>query len=97
MKSVLVQKIDDLAALIKYREIANQNFLIQELCNFPNEIGLFYARLPNASNGKITGITLKNFLTVIGDGQSSLTDLLLKNPRHALQIIMADLTLDTIP
>ncbi len=99
-RGVLVQKIDDLAALIKYREIANQNFLIQELCELPNEIGLFYARLPNASQGKITGITIKNFLTVTGDGQSSILKLLLKIPRHALQIskLKTELNLDeTLP
>jgi hypothetical protein len=85
-RGVLVQKIENLADLFKYSAIANQNFLLQEFCTLPHEIGLFYCRLPHESKGKITGITIKNFLTITGDGFSSLNELLLQNPRHALQI-----------
>ena len=97
-RGVLVQKIENLADLFKYRAIANQDFLLQELCILPHEIGLFYCRLPHESKGKITGITIKNFLTVTGDGFSSLNELLLKNPRHALQIskLKKEMNLDEV-
>lgn len=85
-RGIGVDKVHSFADLEKYARRSKQDFLIQELIHYPEELGLFYARRPNESKGRITGLTLKKFLVVEGDGQSTLHDLLCANARFALQI-----------
>jgi hypothetical protein len=77
-RGVAVDKIYSIEKLESYYNTINENFLIQENIDFPNEIGLFYCRIPNEPNGKITGITNKKFLSVIGNGKDTLEELLQK-------------------
>lgn len=87
LRGIGVARVHDMTALEKYaRETAQDDFLLQELCTYPNEMGLFYARLPNQAQGQITGITLKVFLTVKGDGVHTIEELLWQNPRFSLQV-----------
>ena len=51
----------------------------------PFEAGIFYYRMPGASNGRIFSITDKHFPFVVGDGVSSLEDLIWRHPRIRLQ------------
>lgn len=81
-----VQKINSIDELSLYNLQSIQDFLIQEMIVFPNEIGLFYCRMPNEKHGKITGITRKVFLTVEGNGVDSIEQLMRKDPRHEMQI-----------
>lgn len=62
------------------------DYIIQPFIPFSKEIGIFYTRYPNQSEGNITGMVEKGFLTVIGNGYSTIEELLLKNPRYILQI-----------
>ena len=79
----LVHSIEEINA---YKNRLNADFLIQEFIPYENEIGLFYVKMPFHENGKIIGLTLKNFLTIVGDGKKSMRELLEENPRFALQI-----------
>jgi hypothetical protein len=54
--------------------------------SFPNEIGIFYVRYPGETKGKITGIVEKEFLAIVGDGVSTIEQLLHLNNRYILQI-----------
>jgi membrane protein DedA with SNARE-associated domain len=47
------------------------------------EFGVFYIRRPNEPNGRIFSITEKRFPEVIGDGRSTLRDLVLRDRRAA--------------
>lgn len=85
-RGIGVEKIVSLSDLINYNKAATQDFLIQELIDYPNELGLFYCRMPNEINGKITGLTLKKFLTVEGNGIETIKQILNKTPRYAMQI-----------
>lgn len=85
-RGIGVQKVNTLEELMHYGKKAKRNYLIQELVELPNEIGLFYYRLPNKENGKITGITIKKFLTVEGNGKDSIEKLMKKNLRFEMQI-----------
>lgn len=85
-RGIGVEKIASLSDLKSYNKRATQDFLIQELISYPNEIGLFYCRIPNESNGKITGVTIKKFLTVEGNGIETMEQILKKTPRYAMQI-----------
>lgn len=86
LRGIAVKKISSLTDLMDYSKNMHENFLIQESIEYPNEIGLFYCRMPNESKGKITGITLKKFLTVEGNGKESMEELLKKEPRFKMQI-----------
>ncbi|WP_418262051.1 D-alanine--D-alanine ligase [Flavobacterium faecale] len=85
LRGSAVKKIDSINALFQYRQKADFDFLIQDLIPYEKEVGIFYVRYPNQTKGKITGIVSKEFLIITGDGKSSIAQLILKNPRYALQ------------
>ena len=64
----------------------SSDFLIQELIEFPKEIGVFYVRKPHEKRGKITGIVSKEFLSVVGNGKDTVECLIKKDPRSHLQL-----------
>ena len=86
MKAFGVDKIEDPWSLQTYLEKSLQDFLIQEFVPYKNEIGVFYAKHPDWPQGVITGIVRKEFLSVTGDGKSTLLELILQNPRSHLQL-----------
>ena len=81
-RGLLVKKIENENSLISYLKKYPIDILIQEFLTEENECGIFYHRLPNEKEGKITSITLKEFLHVIGDGKSTITELI-KNDKRA--------------
>ena len=100
MKALGVEKIHDEDALEKYIEKSPENFLIQEFIPYTKEVGVFYVRMPDDKKGKITGIVSKEFLSVIGDGKSTVVELIKENPRSHMQLEVLkkelDLKLNTI-
>jgi hypothetical protein len=78
-----VRKIDHENALLDYLKIFPKNvgLLIQELIPYDGEAGVFYARMPNEAHGKVFSLTLRYFPYVIGDGISTLYELIKNNPR----------------
>jgi len=83
-RGYLVKKIDTKNDLETYLQKNKINIIIQEYIDYENECGLFYYRFPDEAKGKITSITLKKFLTVIGDGTSSLAELIMRDKRAYL-------------
>ncbi len=81
-----VRKIDTIEDAVAYIIFANFPMLVQALVDYKHEAGIFYYRLPWEENGKISGIVTKEFLSVTGDGKSSLEDLVMHNPRFILQL-----------
>ncbi|TAE70820.1 MAG: D-alanine--D-alanine ligase [Bacteroidetes bacterium] len=86
MKGLAVEKINDKISLQNYLSKIQVDFLIQELITFPNEIGIFYYRLPNKKKGHISGIVHKEFLTLVGNGINTMIELLQENSRFYLQL-----------
>jgi hypothetical protein len=80
-RGLLVQKIKTESELEQYLNKYPLNTIIQEFISYKNECGIFYYRLPNQEKGHITSITLKKFLTLIGDGKSTLSELILNDER----------------
>ncbi|MBF4517744.1 D-alanine--D-alanine ligase [Flavobacterium sp. ANB] len=80
-----VKKIKTVSDLTDYAKKANFDFLLQDLIPFKKEVGIFYVRRPLQKNGKITGIVSKEFLIVIGDGKSTIENLIKQTPRFELQ------------
>ena len=86
MKGLSVKKLCSEEELLEYTIQSRVNFLVQEFVSFGNEVGIFYYRFPNEERGHISGIVRKEFLTVVGDGKSTMTELLRKDKRFILQL-----------
>jgi len=85
-RGLLVRKIHDRDQLEAYLEQYPLDFILQELLLFPEEIGVLYHRMPGEERGRITSITTKEFLSVAGDGQSTVLELIHRHPRALLQL-----------
>jgi hypothetical protein len=76
-------------------------YLLQRLVPFEGEAGIFYVRRPGEPRGRIVSITLKYFPHVMGDGQRSLRELILADPRAGrlphLYLERHRARLDTVP
>jgi len=84
-RGLLVKKINSKESLKSYLKKNNSvEIIIQEFLDYKKECGIFYYRLPNQNKGKITSITLKKFLTVTGNGFSTLSELILADKRASL-------------
>ncbi len=81
-----VEKVYALEAIATYAGKINMDFLVQEFIPYSEEVGIFYCRMPDKLDGFITGIVAKEFLMVTGDGVSTLTQLIEKDPRYHFQL-----------
>jgi len=64
----------------EYLSHANENVIIQEYIS-GEEFGIFYYRHPNEPKGNIYSITNKNLVSVEGDGQKTIEELILEDDR----------------
>lgn len=86
-RGFLVKKIDNVEDLTNYIQKNNSiKLIIQEYLNYKNECGILYYRYPNEKKGKITSITLKKFLSVVGNGKNSLIELIQSDARAFLYL-----------
>lgn len=81
-----VKALKDELDVRSYVQNAYLDFHIQEFVAFKNEVGIFYYRHPDKEKGTISGIVKKEFLSVTGDGRSTIRHLLLNEKRAILQI-----------
>lgn len=70
---------------IKVIDTLNYPCQIQEYINLPIELGILFYKLPSGKKG-ITSIVRKDFLTITGNGESSLGDLILNEVRASNRI-----------
>jgi len=63
-------------------DYSETDFLIQEYIDYSLELGVLYAREPNKTEGIVTSLSEKEFLSVVGDGVSRAGDLIKKHARH---------------
>jgi hypothetical protein len=68
-----------------YFEQFSRDTLVQEYAPGPYEAGIFYYRLPNEKHGKVHSIIAKGFPAVVGDGRSTLEELIRRHPRASLK------------
>ncbi|MBC7629419.1 hypothetical protein [Ferruginibacter sp.] len=86
MQGKAVVKVNNGYELISAASRFSVDYIIQPFVAFPKEMGIFYVRYPDEEKGKITGIVEKEFLTVTGDGVSTIEQLLNQTPRYILQL-----------
>ncbi|MBK9315450.1 MAG: alpha/beta fold hydrolase [Acidobacteria bacterium] len=73
----IIRRDEDLR---RYLSLADFDILIQEYIP-GDEYGIFYYRYPDEVAGRILAVTEKRFPVVIGDGQSTLEELILNDDR----------------
>lgn len=81
MQGLLFRKIENEAQLLHYHHCVQVDYMLQEFIDYPLECSVFYIRYPNSSKGFITGFVLKEYLSVTGDGSSTLEQLILKHSK----------------
>ena len=86
MKGLSVKKLSNEKDLEDYSNQSKVDFLVQQFIAYENEVGIFYYRLPNEDKGHISGIVKKEFLAVVGDGKSTIVNLLKTEKRFILQL-----------
>ncbi|MDA1121841.1 MAG: hypothetical protein O2887_15360, partial [Bacteroidetes bacterium] len=82
----LVNKIANEKQLVTYLEKVHVPFLLQEFINMEIELGVFYYRMPNEDNGHVTSVVVKEMMKVVGDGKSSVLELLKVNVRSVITL-----------
>lgn len=80
-----VQKIHSDNELETYLSKKNIDFIIQEYIDYPEEYAVLYYKYPDQAHGSINSVCKKDFLSIIGDGVSTLQELILAKPRAKLQ------------
>ena len=81
-----VEVIENEDELGNYLRRIKSDCILQEYIDYPVEIGVLYYRFPGEQKGTITSVTLKKFLSVTGDGKSTVRELVLDYPRARLQL-----------
>lgn len=96
-----VKKINSREELDSYKASLQVSFLVQSYIDYPVEMSVFYYRHPSQSKGTITSVTLKKLLSITGDGQSSIDELIKRNDRSFLQyqklILQGDIDFRNVP
>ncbi|NRA48980.1 MAG: hypothetical protein HRU12_07585 [Phaeodactylibacter sp.] len=75
-----------MTALTEGLKVHDINFIAQEYIDWPEEAGVLYHRLTGEPTGQISSVTTKEFLHVIGDGASTVLELIKRKPRALLQL-----------
>jgi hypothetical protein len=78
----LLASLDDARAYFTHEAAA---VVIQRYHPGPFEAGIFYYRRPREDRGRIFSVTDKRFPVVVGDGRSTLEELIWAHPRYRLQ------------
>lgn len=78
-----VQRIDNTPQLAVYLAgyPRGEPLMLQRHLDEPGEAGIFYARMPGQATGRICGIVLRHYPQVIGDGTSTVSQLIAADPR----------------
>ena len=80
---MIVRSMDELKALLS---VSRQPQLLQELVTWPAEFGLMFVKDPTSQRTTLLSITAKTFLSVTGDGRSTVEDLLKRTWRGTKQV-----------
>lgn len=81
-----VVKINSPEDLESYAARIPLDFLVQQLVAYPEELGVFYCRIPGQTAGFVSGIVAKEFLIVKGNGSSTIRQLIERDPRFHFQL-----------
>ena len=81
MKGILFRKIESWLQWERYHNQMPVQYLVQEWVFYPVELSIFYYRFPADKRGIISGCIQKELLQVVGNGRSTLEQLIDQHPR----------------
>lgn len=83
MRGMGVQRLFGPNDLLQYVQAfpAGAKMIFQQMYDYPCEVGLFYIRKPDEEKGRIFSLTVKYFSFVVGDGKSTLKELIENHER----------------
>lgn len=81
-----VEKVTNRAELAAQMRAIGGPFIVQEFVQEPLEFGILYSRLPGEAKGRVTSVTRKGFLSVTGDGRSTIEELMQQSTRARFQL-----------
>src|SRR5262245_15874449 len=85
-RGTAVRVVRTIASAAEYFERLGERIVVQPYHRGPFEAGVFYYRMPDWSRGRILTITDKHFPVVVGDGRSTLEDLVWAHRRYRMQV-----------
>jgi hypothetical protein len=80
-QGILFRKIDSEKELLHYHSLMEFEYIVQSMILYKMEVSVFHIRHPKEQKGIVTGFLHKIPLQVIGDGKSSLQELILAHPK----------------
>ena len=83
MVGLLVRVIEEEAELRRYHELVQADWMAQAMVTYNTEVGVFYVRHPDEEKGQIVGFNQKVPLSVIGDGVTTVGELVKKDEQTA--------------
>ena len=83
-RGVGVKLIRSMEAAREYLAVVSGPVLLQRYASGPREVGVFYYRMPDEPSGHIFAITEKIFPVIEGDGERTVEELILADPRAAI-------------
>ncbi|NDU98775.1 hypothetical protein GK108_28075 [Spirosoma terrae] len=81
-----VEKLHNEDELTEYLLTNHMDLIVQEYVDESIELGVFYYRMPGEKTGTISSIVQKEFLSITGDGQSTMLQLISQSDRAMLQL-----------
>ena len=85
-RGFMVSLINNTSEIVNYLNKFEGDLLIQEMIDLPMELSVMYNRFPDVKNGSITSVCIKKNLSIIGDGQSTVEQLMKNYHRARLQL-----------
>jgi hypothetical protein len=81
MKGMLMRKISNEDQLKYYHQHVTVDYVIQDMIDLPMEFSVFHIRYPGEEKGMVTGFIAKDYMSVTGDGTSTLKELIDQHPK----------------
>ncbi len=80
-QGILFRKIDTEKELLHYHRLIEFEYIVQNMILYKMEVSVFHIRHPKEQKGIVTGFLQKIPLHVMGDGKSSLQELIVSHPK----------------
>jgi hypothetical protein len=84
-RGFMVKKVSNEKEIEDYLRQIKVSFIIQECIQLPLEYGIFYTKFPGHQTGKVTSVVAKEMLSIVGNGKSTVKELIFRNNRARLQ------------
>jgi len=85
-RGYMVRIIETEQKLKKYFQESTGDVIVQKYISHDIELGILYYRFPNGGESGISSITTKSFFSVVGDGNSSIEELIKGDTRYLNQL-----------